>query len=174
MKKIERRKKAIKIFLTRWLVITFMGLLVVTGIFQFDKYQATKVIAPLLDLAFISNDISYYKELEATNRGYTDTTKYSIEIEKLTQERRDNYYNSSDKAISFVTRQHAIIKVLFGFIAVILVVIVTFFPLLVLWSFYDDAFRRLMNSWKRINEDAKKFSMYESYRKFSNSIKSIQ
>ena len=177
MKKIKRRKeKAVEILGTRLLIITFMAVLVVSGIYHFDKFQISKVIVPLVDIAFISNDISHYKELEAVNRGYIDTTHFSEQITKLTQERRDNYYNSSDETISWVTRQHALIKILFWFIAVALVIIVTGFPLLVLFSFYQEAFKRFTRSWRRINEDArvKKYSENTEYLDFARSIKRIQ
>jgi len=175
MKKNEKRKRVLGTLLTRWVTITFMGLLVVTGIFQFDKYQATKVIGPLVDLFFYSNDITYYKELEATNRGYTDTTKFSEKIEKLTQERRDKYYNSSDKAISYVTSQNALVKLFFGLMSVILVVIVTLFPLLILWGLYSETYKSFIKHWRRINEvDVKKLERHRNYREFAKSVKSIQ
>lgn len=175
MKKSEKRKRVLGTLLTRWVTITFMGLLVVTGIFQFDKYQATKVIGPLVDLFFYSNDITYYKELEATNRGYTDTTKFSEKIEKLTQERRDKYYNSPDKAISYVTSQNALVKLFFGLMSVILVVIVTLFPLLILWGLYSETYKSFIKHWRRINEvDVKKLERHRNYREFAKSVKSIQ
>jgi len=175
MKKRKRRQKAIGILGTRLFIITFMAMLVFSGIYHFDKYQFTKVIAPITDIAFISNDISHYKELESVNRGYIDTTHFSEQITKLTQERRDNYYNSPDKAISFVTRQHALIKLMFWFLAVALVIIVTGFPMLVLYSFYQEAFKRFRRSWKRINEDKKnKSSSNIDYFEFARSIKRIQ
>jgi hypothetical protein len=172
MKKSEKRKRVLGTLLTRWVTITFMGLLVVTGIFQFDKYQATKVIGPLVDLFFYSNDITYYKELEATNNGYIDTTKFSDRIEELTQERRDKYYNSSDKAISYVTSQNALVKLFFGLMSVILVGIVTLFPLLILWGLYSETYKSFIKHWRRINEvDVKKFERNKNYREFAQSIR---
>lgn len=156
-RKIRRKRiNAIKTLAIQWGTMAFMSILVFIGIFQVDKFQMTRVIAPLADCASISAAISNLREDEYVNRGYIDTTNISNNITQLMNERREKYYNSQDTVVSFVTTQHALIKIPFFLLAVIIVIAVTVFPVVFLWEVYKHYWREFRRRWRRINESSAK------------------
>ena len=163
-RKIRRRRiKALETLGIQWGTITFMAILVVIGIFQVDKFQMTKVIGPLADCASISIEISNYREDEYVNRGYIDTTSISNHITKLMEERREKYYNNSDAVISFVTTQHALVKIPFALMAIVIVIAVTLFPIVFLWEVYKHYWREFRRRWRRINESSAKPKVVQNH-----------
>lgn len=157
MKKSERKRRrkrarALKDLAIQWGTMTFMAVLVLIGIFQVDKFQVKRVIWPLVDCAFISDDINYYRDIEYTDRGYTDTTPASDAIMRLMEERRTKYYNSPDTVVSFVTTQFSLVKVVFLILAIGIVVVVTAFPIIFIWEVYRYYWRDFKRRWRKINE----------------------
>ena len=91
MKKSERKRRrkrarALKDLAIQWGTMTFMAVLVFIGVFHVDKFQVKRVIWPLVDCAMISDDINYYRDIEYTESGYTDTTSASNAIMRLMEE----------------------------------------------------------------------------------------
>jgi multisubunit Na+/H+ antiporter MnhC subunit len=156
-RKIRRKRiNAIQDLAIQWGIMAFMSILVLIGIFQVDKFQMTKVIGPLANGASISIEISNCREDEYVNCGHIDTTSISNQITKLMEERREKYYNNSDAVISFVTTQHALVKMPFFLLAVIIVIAVTAFPVAFLWEVYKHYWREFRRRWRRINESSAK------------------
>lgn len=145
----ERRKKAIKLLVIRFLTITLIAVLTATGIYQFDKFQCTRVIKPLYQLFCINDSIKYYKEQESLYQGFKDNTEYSLKIVELTQERRDEFYHSEDKVVAKISTLPAILKTIIFFIAIILILGVTVIPLLIIYALYENILRKFCKSWRK-------------------------
>ena len=161
MKKSERKRRrkrarALKDLAIQWGTMTFMAVLVFIGVFHVDKFQVKRVIWPLVDCAMISDDINYYRDIEYTESGYTDTTPASNAIMRLMEERRTKYYNSQDPVVSFVTTQFSLVKFVFLILALGIVVAVTAFPIIFLWEVYRYYWRDFKRRWRRINEQKPK------------------
>jgi hypothetical protein len=180
MTKKERRKNALQLLAIRWGLITFIALLTISGIYHFDKFQATRVVGPLVELSLLNDEIRYYIDLESTLQGYKDNTEYSNKIRELNAERRDNFYNSDDEVISFVSRSFALFKIFYFLCALALMIVVTIFPLMILYGFYWNSFKRFRRTWKRINQSKRKngngtkIARLSDYRRFEAGIENIQ
>jgi hypothetical protein len=148
----ERKKRAIGLLAQRWFLITIIAVLTISGIYQFDKFQATKVAGPLIELGWINDEIRYCIGQEATLQGYVDNTEYSNRIRELFQEREENFYHNEDEVIAFVSTSFSLLKILYFLGSIISMLLVTVFPLLILYGFYWNAFYRFKKSWKRIKE----------------------
>ncbi len=156
-RKIRRKKvRALRDLTIQWGTMTFMAILVFIGIFQVDKFQITRVIGPLFDCACISSEISSLREDEYKYIGYTDMTNISNQITKLMEDRRTRYYNSSDEVVSFVTTQHALVKIPMFLMALAIVIVVTAFPIIFLYNVYLHYWREFRRRWRKINESSAK------------------
>jgi flagellar basal body-associated protein FliL len=151
----ERKKKAIGLLAQRLLMITFIAVLALSGVWHFDKFQATKVVGPLIGLELLNADIRYEIEQEATLNGYTDTTGISNRIQEMFDERREEYYNNEDEVISFVTSSFSLLKILYFLISLFLIIAVTGMALIMFYGFYWQVIHRFKRSWKRIKEREK-------------------
>jgi hypothetical protein len=148
----ERKKKAIGLLIQRLLITTFIAILALSGVYHFDKFHATKVVGPLIGLELLNADIRYEIEQEATLNGYYDTTEISIRIQKMFEERRENYYNNEDEVIAFVTSSFSLLKILYFIVSTSLIIAVTGMAFLILYGCYWQVIHRFKRSWKRIKE----------------------
>lgn len=171
----QKRKNAIKTLMVRWGLITIIALLTLSGIYHFDKFQGTRVFGPLVELWLINDEIVNNKEMEAKYVGYTDTTKYSDRIRELTKERQDKFYNSEDEVIAYVSTRPAIVKLLIGLLSIILMVIVTFLPLLILFGMYYEHWDRFKRKWQKASKTtAARHVDYKEFRRFEHKIVSLK
>ncbi len=146
-----RRKKAIKLLVIRFLTITLIAGLTAIGIYQFDKFQCTRVIKPLYQLFCINDSIKYYKQQESLYQGFKDNTEYSNKIRELTQERRDNFYHSEDRVVAFITQKNSLIKFIILILAVVAIIFITIFPIIILLALYDMILQKFKRAWQRTN-----------------------
>lgn len=171
----QKKKNAIKVLLVRWGLLTIITLLTLSGIYHFDKFQGTRVFGPLVNLWLINDEIVNNKELEAKYVGYTDTTKYSDRIRELTKERQDEFYNSEDEVIAYISTRPAIVKLLIGLVSFLLIIIVTFFPLLILFGMYYEHWDRFKRNWRKCSKHKVANHVdYKEFRRFEQNIVNLK
>ncbi len=179
----ERKKKAIGLLAQRLLMITFIVVLALSGVWHFDKFLSTKVVGPLVGLELLNADIRYEIEQEATLNGYTDTTAISNRIQEMFDERREDYYNNEDEVIAFVTSSFSLLKILYFLVALFLIIAVTGMSLIMFYGCYWQVIHRFKRSWKRIKEREKeekkekrrsRIAYLSDYQRFDNSVCEIR
>ena len=148
----QKRKTALENLFVRWALLSIIAVLTISGIYHFDKFHSTRVFGPLVSLWLINDEIVNNKELEAKYAGYTDTTRYSDRIRELTKERQDNFYNSEDNVVAYISTRPAIVKLGIGLLSFLLMILVTIVPLVILFFMYYDRWDTFKKKWNNSGE----------------------
>ena len=148
----EKKRKLVRVLCCCFAIVTLFSVLIVFGVYQFDRFQVKKVFVPLIRLAVINDNIRYNKEQEATLRGYVDTTKFSKEIEELSNIREEEYYNNEDSFIAFLCTCPFIIKLPCLILAIPLAIAVSLASGILIIHLYVDLFKACSEAWQNLQE----------------------